>query len=326
VIVGPDDKVKLVDFGIARHFAPHGPMTMIGTPGYAAPEQYQGKAGPMSDVFALGALMHQMLSGRDPSNNPPFSFPPIGSLCRCEPQLASLISDALIYDAAKRGPSAADFYLSLISIEDGAGLRPNAPTTKLAPPPRAEGSGGYKGPAVLLFVLLFGLLYEFFSILSSAPDNTSDAPTAATTVVDMEGSIRVDDLQYHVKDVEIRSSVGEDTTTFLNAPPDARFIVITYMLTNEGNESQSVPFEKVEIEDARGRKFKSDPHATIDQVGNRRWTIQYSDIQPGIPSELTEVFVLPKNALASKLMLEIRSENEHGASGGIVLKVPKDES
>src|SRR5262249_25034122 len=77
VTVTQDDRIKLIDFGIARPFLPHGTMTVRGTAGYAAPEQYEGRANPMSDVYALGALIHQMLSGRNPVLEPPFSFPPI---------------------------------------------------------------------------------------------------------------------------------------------------------------------------------------------------------------------------------------------------------
>ena len=336
VIVGPDDKIKLVDFGIARHFAQHGPMTMIGTPGYAAPEQYQGKAGPMSDVFALGALMHQMLSGRDPAINPPFSFPPIGSLCRCDPQLASLISDALQYDAAKRGPSAADFYLSLISIEQGAGLRPNAPTVKLGPSPRSDASAGNRLAAFLVCVLLIGLFYKFLSSSPSAPDKTSDpdttpeerdtpTPTPSMNLIDMAQSVRVDNLLYHVEDIDIRSWVG-NTNDFLTAPPDARFVVVLYRVTNEGNESESEPYENLEIEDSGGRRFKSDHVATRDYDWAHPSKMRYSELHPAVPSELTEVFILPRDAFAAKLTLVIHPKEDNGALGGIVLKMPKDET
>src|SRR5208282_228758 len=75
VILTPNGLVKLIDFGIARHFQPVSAATMIGTPGYAAPEQYRGKPQAASDVYSLAALLHQMVSGRDPSPEPPFSFP-----------------------------------------------------------------------------------------------------------------------------------------------------------------------------------------------------------------------------------------------------------
>jgi serine/threonine-protein kinase len=72
-----DGGVKLVDFGIAKILKPsERGGTQIGTPGYAPPEQYQGLATPASDIYALGATLHHLLTGRDPTEQPPFSFPP----------------------------------------------------------------------------------------------------------------------------------------------------------------------------------------------------------------------------------------------------------
>ena len=63
----------LIDFGIARHFKPGQPRDTIplGSPGYAAPEQY-GKAQttPRADIYSLGALLHELLTGNDPEQNP----------------------------------------------------------------------------------------------------------------------------------------------------------------------------------------------------------------------------------------------------------------
>ncbi len=79
VMRAPDGQVYLIDFGIARLFKPGQTKDTIafGSPGYAAPEQY-GKAQttPRSDVFSLGALLHQMLTGIDPSDAP-FRFKPL---------------------------------------------------------------------------------------------------------------------------------------------------------------------------------------------------------------------------------------------------------
>jgi eukaryotic-like serine/threonine-protein kinase len=70
VIRTPDGRLYLIDFGIARHFNPgQAKDTMaLGSLGYAAPEQY-GKAQttPRSDIFSLGAVLYQLLSGADPA-------------------------------------------------------------------------------------------------------------------------------------------------------------------------------------------------------------------------------------------------------------------
>ena len=103
-------QVKLIDFGIARLFQPLSNATMIGTQGYAPPEQYRGKVESRSDLYALGATMHHALSGRDPAVEPPFSFPPLRSLCPdITPALCELVDQALKYDVVLRVADAEEF-------------------------------------------------------------------------------------------------------------------------------------------------------------------------------------------------------------------------
>ncbi|MGE5672725.1 MAG: serine/threonine-protein kinase [Mycobacterium leprae] len=69
-----DGRVKLVDFGIARAVAT-GRDTALGTAGYAPPEQYRGQTSPQSDLYAMGACMHHLVTGADPQQRAPFDFP-----------------------------------------------------------------------------------------------------------------------------------------------------------------------------------------------------------------------------------------------------------
>ncbi len=86
IIVEHGGQVKLVDFGLAKAQSSQLMVTgdkssALGTPGYAPPEQYQGKAEPRSDVYALGATMHHMLSGVDPRQaSAPFQYDPLPRL------------------------------------------------------------------------------------------------------------------------------------------------------------------------------------------------------------------------------------------------------
>ncbi|HEY7417831.1 MAG TPA: protein kinase [Ktedonobacteraceae bacterium] len=69
----------LIDFGIARHFKPGQikDTTAFGSPGYAAPEQYgRAQTTPRADIYSLGALLHFLLTGIDPSLTP-FHFAPL---------------------------------------------------------------------------------------------------------------------------------------------------------------------------------------------------------------------------------------------------------
>ncbi len=139
LIVSADGRVKMVDFGIARFFQPQATATMVGTQGYAPPEQYKGKAEARSDLYALGATMHFMLTGRDPALEPPFMFPPVQQLCAgCSPTLVDLITEALALDLKDRVPSAADFRRRLMRLKNPtatsiASPRSPRPTASSAP-------------------------------------------------------------------------------------------------------------------------------------------------------------------------------------------------
>ncbi len=92
VMIERDGGVKLVDFGIATLFKPAQRGTQIGTPGYAPPEQYQGLATPQSDVYALGATLHHLLTGLDPTERKPFDYPAVRDVA---PRVSKRTSDAI---------------------------------------------------------------------------------------------------------------------------------------------------------------------------------------------------------------------------------------
>jgi tRNA A-37 threonylcarbamoyl transferase component Bud32 len=79
VLLAEDGAPKIADFGLAKQLdamtsvAPVGPRTqsgaILGTPSYMAPEQAGGKSkdiGPAADVYSLGAILYEMLTGRPP--------------------------------------------------------------------------------------------------------------------------------------------------------------------------------------------------------------------------------------------------------------------
>src|SRR5204863_2106342 len=71
VMVTDNGMVKVADFGTSRflEIAAHG-TTVIGSPQYMAPEQFQGKAVFASDIYSIGVTMYQMLTGTMPYNTP----------------------------------------------------------------------------------------------------------------------------------------------------------------------------------------------------------------------------------------------------------------
>jgi len=118
----PTEQLYLIDFGIARYFKPGQTRDTValGSPGYAAPEQY-GKAQttPRADIYSLGAVLHQLLTARDPSEAP-FRFLPLRPKGHSEPgslttsmvdvlvhKLEILIASMLAMDVNKRPPDVA---------------------------------------------------------------------------------------------------------------------------------------------------------------------------------------------------------------------------
>jgi serine/threonine protein kinase len=101
IILTPKGDIFLIDFGIARHFKPGQARDTIafGSPGYAAPEQYgKTQTTPRADIYSLGAILHQMLSGKDPSLSP-FRFAP---LTGHDPALQHLVASMLAMDEEQR--------------------------------------------------------------------------------------------------------------------------------------------------------------------------------------------------------------------------------
>lgn len=75
VMLKPEGNIKIIDFGIAREYKEESlsDTTVLGTKGYAPPEQYSGQTDPRSDIFALGMTMHHLLTGVDPRSGEPYA-------------------------------------------------------------------------------------------------------------------------------------------------------------------------------------------------------------------------------------------------------------
>jgi serine/threonine protein kinase len=124
IIVDPEDRVWLVDFGLARAAVSSGARVMVaggktvaaGTPGYTPLEQWRMQPTPRSDIYALGATMYHLLTARDPRDRfEPFpeldfellrtfsTFQPLTEVRPdVSPALASLVQRCLDPDARRR--------------------------------------------------------------------------------------------------------------------------------------------------------------------------------------------------------------------------------
>lgn len=111
IISSRDKRAHLVDFGIARAEAARNTQrkqtSALGTPGYAPPEQYQGNADPRSDLYALAATLHHLLTNRDPREHPPFNYPPVRTFnSMLSPEVEQVLIHALNNDINQRYQSA----------------------------------------------------------------------------------------------------------------------------------------------------------------------------------------------------------------------------
>jgi hypothetical protein len=119
---------KLIDFGIARRFTARAGQTATGTPGYAPLEQWLGRTEPRSDLYALGAVLHALVSGKKPHAEVarlqaggldlPAAmqqlFPPLDTLVPgLPPAFVHAVVRAVAHDVADRYPDVLAFGVAL---------------------------------------------------------------------------------------------------------------------------------------------------------------------------------------------------------------------
>jgi eukaryotic-like serine/threonine-protein kinase len=145
---GEDGVVKLADFGIAKAISDESSITQVGsvlgTAAYLAPEQAAGEqAGPAADLYALGVVTYQFLSGRLPYEAQSLTelalkqqreVPPRLDELNPDvtPQLALAVDRALALDPRQRPPSADDLRRALADGVRGVG--PATSDTRVAGP------------------------------------------------------------------------------------------------------------------------------------------------------------------------------------------------
>jgi serine/threonine-protein kinase len=205
VLLTADGRLKVTDFGLAKRFqgepgasatggppvadapgSPSDPLTqtgaILGTPSYMAPEQAWGKSrirtvGPAADVYALGAILYELLTGR-----PPFrAETPLDTLQlvmteepvpvrRLQPKvprdLETICLKCLQKDPAKRYAVAADLAADLARFQRGEPIiaRPVGRVERLARWARRRPAlAALAGLAVASFVVVVGLVIALWS-------------------------------------------------------------------------------------------------------------------------------------------------------------------
>ena len=158
-------RLYLIDFGIARQYAADRSKDTgsLGSPGYAAPEQY-GKAQTtaQTDIYGLGATLQTLLTGREPLELAVSSEKQVRKIHRRIPRkLHLLLQQMLERDATQRPQSMDEVKQSLQSLKERSARHRVERTLAFI---------GYAGPGVLLLVgllLLISLIFFFTGFFNS---------------------------------------------------------------------------------------------------------------------------------------------------------------
>ncbi|MCD4783961.1 MAG: serine/threonine protein kinase [Candidatus Eremiobacteraeota bacterium] len=164
ILMDKDDKIYLVDFGIARFFqgGKKRDTVIIGTPGFASPEHYgRGQTDGRSDIYSLGATLHYMVTAEDPAEKPfhfdiPYHLNPDVSF-----QTSAIIMKCLDMDPVRRYQTAGEVkeaieILALPALRQG--------TRKLRPFRKLDNPEFYRNSTDF-----FGMTTQFLSYLSVFP-------------------------------------------------------------------------------------------------------------------------------------------------------------
>ena len=141
VLLDESGRLKIADFGLAKRLEVESGQTLsgqiLGTPSYMAPEQARGQVravGPAADVYALGAILYEMLTGRPPFKGPtPLEtvrqvthddpVPPSRLQSRVSGDLETICLKCLAKEPHGRYTSAADLADDLDRYLDGQSIR-----------------------------------------------------------------------------------------------------------------------------------------------------------------------------------------------------------
>ncbi len=235
VMVQPDGKVRLIDFGLARSLediAERG-TRLRGSPAYMAPEQVMGEAlGHHTDLYALGMTLFEILAARLPFETGDMSFaqvhrhpPSLGTLRDgLHPDLVIIVDRCICKSRSDRPPSALEVrkILTTIATDVAAGVRPTqsrltAVLTNVDFSTAAEDLSRNKGLVGLLagitavFILVLVVVLMFLKMI---PMPGADAPKESVAVIE-----EVPKTVLKATEVPVNNTVVLDTVLSDGIPP-----------------------------------------------------------------------------------------------------------
>ena len=234
IMVQPNGDLKIIDFGIVRYFKPGQTQDTraMGTPGYAPPEQYgTGQTDARSDIYSLGIILHQLLTGYNPAGTP-FNIPDVHSLNPgVSPHIAAVVRQATNHDRSQR-PDSARSIATALGVPLDSPITPSStlslPTAEVQPVQNSSGPpvpywAIAAGAVLVLLVLTIGAgLFLLPSLLDSSPTMVAfSSPMPETNATSVP--LVVAEEKEAAAPTELPSTVTESTptATLLPASPTA---------------------------------------------------------------------------------------------------------
>lgn len=188
VMRADDGTIKVLDFGLAHlavsdldetHARLTAAGTVLGTPAYMSPEQLRGTAaGPETDVFALGVVLYEMLTGEHPFDgdhtsatgimvrileSAPRALP--SSVVASVPGVAAVVGRCLSKEAAARFHSMRELAAALGAVEDGSGFPDSAVASgRTSAVPVSRDTWWWQFHQVTMSVLYVAMIYPVWRL------------------------------------------------------------------------------------------------------------------------------------------------------------------
>jgi serine/threonine protein kinase len=151
VMIDKKNRARVLDFGLAMHHAvTTAPQTIAGSPPYMAPEQVRAQpVTPAADVYAIGVMLYEMLTGKRPFDAPAQPAllyailfeepPPLAALASVPKEIEDVVMKCLAKDPANRFPNAQALADVLVALRDGTPLPKSAEPVAAQRVPKKSG-------------------------------------------------------------------------------------------------------------------------------------------------------------------------------------------
>jgi serine/threonine protein kinase len=195
ILFGAEDRPMLADFSLAMTINQPKPNALVkaeawGTGEYAAPEVWDEKAGKASDIYALGAVLFEMLAGKPPytassmeeleRKHKTFNIPqiPAGKPAAKFPELQKVLKEALAKQFNERPSSASTFYKNYVQAMEQSPLA----ATKTATAQTKKFPNISRQVISFIVITIIGVSVLILSSLNNNPRTNSTPAVAARTV------------------------------------------------------------------------------------------------------------------------------------------------